>query len=346
MLFYNLGSPAMWENASFSKFVKRDVNPLGGTQKTRVLYNPNKTMGELHRRFRQNLLQLDIDLASATAVRKSSARANVGRHRFNRYFFITDIADAFRNVDIGRLARVLAMHDRSNDVTVEKVQSFLERYCRAHEGGLITGSPSSNDLFNIYTAWILDRPMREYCEPRGIVYSRYMDDLTFSSHRPIGVKMRRRIREIVAQAGFSIGHHKSRVLDLAKQSIEINGIGLEYGGRLYLPRWYLRKMMGLVGQIRRTRDARLVRKLRGMVGLFWAVTGRGTELNRIEQRTVESCEATLGGDFRIERPAMIVQGGAPRQVVSRVEDPACKSKFEWPASFDEAHRIRSLPRRL
>jgi hypothetical protein len=284
MIFDKMDSDSR-SDVEFKSWRKRDVNPLGGTSKTRTLHAPNEKMRNLHRQFVRNLRELQVNLSSATSVPGSSPRQNVARHRYSRFFYLTDLSSAFQNVNKEKLAEVLAWLDKK--VSKVEILEFLEGFCFVKEGGLITGSPSSPDLFNIYAAVLIDSRLRKYCEPHGITFSRYLDDLAFSSQSVIGARKRDKIREIVEFAGFQISHHKTRVLDLKKDRIEINGIGLEYGGRIYLPRWYLRKIRGLIRLIRETRDRKLLYKLDGMMGLFDASTDPDHPSNQIEKKVLQ-----------------------------------------------------------
>jgi hypothetical protein len=294
MLFDGLNTDRATLLATFSPWQKRDVNPLGRTSKVRDLYTPNLEMKKLHEKLLKNLRRLkNVDLSSATAKTGSRIVLHVARHRHNRFFYKTDLRSAFDSVDGDRLAEVLVKLDPK--ISFGEMKQFLVKFCLTPLGGLITGAPSAQDLFNIYCAVLIDAPLREYCEQFDIVYSRYLDDLTFSAQEPIGARKREQIRRIVTAAGFTVGHHKSRVFDLAKAPIEINGIGLEYGGRLYLPRWYLRKIRGLIRKYDRTEDARLLHKLDGMYGLFISSMDPNGERTQLEYKTMSEYKRVRAG---------------------------------------------------
>jgi hypothetical protein len=191
------------------------------------------------------------------ALPGTSPLRNVLRHRsdnfmlydFHRYFFLADIRDAYASVDLELLAVSLSALSTRIFGTPEEALSFLEKYCSVEStGGLAVGSPSSPDLFNFYCAIYLDRHLATVCEKYGITYTRYLDDLTFSAAKPIGIKKRRAILRIVRQAGFALSDHKCRVYDLQKGPIIINGVGLKPTGDIFLPRSALRRLKGLLHQ--------------------------------------------------------------------------------------------------
>lgn len=272
----------------FQTFPLRDKNPLGGTEKVRLIRAPNKAMRFIHARFIKQLRRLRVDLPYATGARPgNSVRWNVLRHSRNRFFYLVDIHSAYQNVDEERLAQILT--GVSSNVEVEEVLLFLKNFCLVPEGGLAVGAPASPDLFNIYASILIDRPMAELCQKHHLTYTRYLDDLTFSAKRRIGWRKREAIREIIKQAGFEVSHRKSVVADLWKGPVKINGIRLEFGGRIMLPRDYLRKIRGLIYlAMTRPVDEQVHHQICGMMGVFWSSTPSRSynSLNSTERKIV------------------------------------------------------------
>jgi hypothetical protein len=62
-----------------------------------------------------------------------------------------------------------------------------------------------------------------------VVYTRYVDDLTFSSTEEIGQHVRYKLREIVRRAGFAINDRKTTYTDKSHRPVEITGGRLRYG---------------------------------------------------------------------------------------------------------------------
>jgi hypothetical protein len=95
---------------AFTTFRLRDINPLGHTEKVRIISAPNPEMAVVHGRLIHFLRGLHvIDLSSATGARPScSPLRNAMHHRHHRYFYLTDIHAAYDNVNGEALARILA----------------------------------------------------------------------------------------------------------------------------------------------------------------------------------------------------------------------------------------------
>jgi hypothetical protein len=261
--------------AAFRVFTIRDVNPLGGTSKRRRIYEPNEAMDELHQRLIHALRALHVPLPYAFGALPGRSRLqNVLQHRRAAHIYLLDLHDAYPSVDGERLARILCQLDPELRGKIDEVYAFLWRYCLAHDGGLFVGAPASPDLFNLYAGTLLDGPLAELVRRYGLVYSRFLDDLTFSSpSAPIGRRKRKAIRQAVIGSGFTLSEKKTRVVDLRKGPIVICGIGLEQGGRTFVPRHYTGKIRGLIHRAAVKGDVPLS-AIHGRMGVFGEATPR------------------------------------------------------------------------
>lgn len=246
------------QKPAFSFFWMTDRNPLSGHVKKRRIANPNRAMRTVHARLLHGFRQLGIKLPSATGgITGSSPLKNLDyhrrkrgdKHRFNRYFYLLDLKNAFPSIDNEKLIEIVAslFPQELNEV----VTRILNMYClstRDKIKGLIVGAPASPYLFNLYCEVMVDQQLRALCEQYQLSYSRYLDDFAFSSTQPIGEHKRRMIREIIMNAGFLINHKKCQVYDLSKGSVIINGIGVRRNGDTYLPRHAVVQLRGLMHQ--------------------------------------------------------------------------------------------------
>jgi len=278
------------EVPTFESFRIRDKNPLGGADKIRFLQRQNPAMKIIHQRLFRYLRGLYVPLPFSTAFRRrNSPKKNLERHRKNRYFYIVDLKSAFSSVDRDKLSNILCGLDQKLNGCSEEVLAFLEKYCFSPNKGLVTGDSSSPDIFNIYADELLDKPLANLCQRYELTYTRYCDDLTFSSHAAsVGGRKRKAIRQVIEAAGFKVNHRKSAVYDLQKGPVVINGIGLELGGRIFLPRHYLRKIKGM---LHKAEDGKVnSAKVHGRMGTFWGATSQYA-LNKTEKKLVNSYRA-------------------------------------------------------
>lgn len=259
---------------SFRTFVYADRNPLGRTKKQRLLHAPNKPMALLHKRLIKYVLSRGVSMPSATGcIAGWSSKLNAQAHAGNQHLYQIDMRDAYQAVDLEYLATIFEQLDPQLRGQHEEVAAFVKTYCSCALGGLATGANASPLLFNLYCEVRLDRFVREYCELRAISYTRYLDDLTFSSRdRAIGKQRRRDLRSFVEAAGFQVNHSKSRVVDIERQgTARITGILLNSHGHAMLPARWCREFNR---QLRAALEGKALNRqqLEGMIGLFYSAT--------------------------------------------------------------------------
>ena len=213
------------------KYVKGKIRPVA---------EPSPALRELHAALLDYLERLDVALPSATgSVKGQSPITNATCHAESIYFYVLDLKDAFPSVTPDRVSRVLVSLDPTLGSEGE-VASFLEQYFFIDGHGLAQGGPASPMLFNLYCESEIDQQVRELLSEKRsdgtpiITYTRYVDDLVFSSPaRPIPKVLRRKIRHIIGAAGFSVNHQKSRLLKRGQDAIEITGIRISPSGHLH-----------------------------------------------------------------------------------------------------------------
>ena len=202
------------------------------------------------------------DLPSATGgVAGSNHFVNASKHQRKQHFYITDFARAYQSLDLERLTTLLVfifryeyyrvdytflsfVHNTSTQATLkmdplyESVYSFVRFAFGGRYGeGLAIGGPLSTQLLNLYCEAYLDVWIREYCQKKydqknpdtEIVYTRFVDDLVFSSDRFLFSTTRKELRKMIGFAGFSVNHRKSRVLSRGKGGVKVTKVGLEGG---------------------------------------------------------------------------------------------------------------------
>ncbi len=293
-MFFNTFLENLPDYPSFTECWIKDENPLSALFQKRRIFIPNESMSILHKRLINYLRDLKFPLPFAFGARpKNSPLKNVWWHRHNRYFYLLDLRKAYSSVSCEKLTDILCSLDEELRNCEQGVYKFLDEYCFFFGKGLVTGAPASPDLFNIYAGVLVDKPLGVFCKKHNLTFTRYLDDLALSSSKiPIGKRKRQEIRTIIKDAGFGVNHHKSRVCDLKKGAIVINGVSLEMGGRTFVPRYYLRKIRGFMRKL--SLEATLKKSdkqtLNGMMSAFWGITDR-KRLNKTEQKLVKKYQA-------------------------------------------------------
>lgn len=283
----------------FSHYYVRTQNPLGGHNKKRRIENPNDAMRIIHQRLMKLIRSTTAyrdGLRFSTGARPGWSRGrHVRRHLGYRYLYLVDLHDAYHHVNLKLLALILCTEgflDEQGLTNPVQTGEFLKEYCSSEGGGLVMGGNSSPDLFNIYCDMRLDRPLvANVAAPHELNYTRYLDDLLFSSDQPITRNKRVKIREIVESAGFSISHHKVQLLDLSKGPASINGVGLTLDGRTFLPRHYAKRISGVTHQV--SHNGVSLNVLHGHMGVFWEVSTEPNKHNSTERRLLKKCRRVI-----------------------------------------------------
>ena len=78
------------------------------------------------------------------------------------------------------------------------------------QGRLPTGAPTSPVLSN-FICHGLDHELINFCESNNLNYSRYADDLTFSSNDPINPSITDELKTLVERHGFEVNQKKTRL---------------------------------------------------------------------------------------------------------------------------------------
>jgi hypothetical protein len=283
-------------------FQLRDKNPLAGTTKIRKISAPNEAMEVICRVFygviRLRLAHHKIQFPYSTAILPgTSPLKNVLRHIGNRYFYLLDIKDFYLGISGEQIVPCL-LELMPNFAKRSDLANFLDSYCLSEEKVLRIGAPASPDLANIVAACLLDEPLSALVGKYGMTYSRYLDDLTFSSNFPIGKRKRRAIRDEILASGFKISSKKSVYADIYKKPITITGIGLRDDGKIFLKRSFLKKILGLMYLLendnapvrtnhRNGREIDPANIVKGLVAAFWStVPAGGRELNALEKKII------------------------------------------------------------
>jgi hypothetical protein len=174
-------------------------------------------------------------------------------HKDNWTFYKLDIKNAFPSVNTDVLMnrvfdRVEDFPDWQQTGLGQHMAMFMHHYMKPYQvDGLPLGAPCSPYLFNMYCIQ-MDEELAAFCETKGLAYTRYLDDFTFSSplkEKTLGEDTRREIRRIIeSNPGFKINHAKSRLLNRQQHHITITGIAIYPDGRIQPKPTLVNKTLG------------------------------------------------------------------------------------------------------
>jgi retron-type reverse transcriptase len=174
---------------------------------TRTITVPAKPLRRLQRRILSNGLD-EIPLhAAAMGFRKGrSIRDNAAQHVNKALVVNVDIRQFFPNTGyplILRASRQLLGSDIS-----PRAARLVAELC-SYKGALPTGAPTSPAIANIVLT-PADGAIGKVAEQRGISYTRYADDLTFSGEDGV-LKILPFVRDVLEQLGYQIDAKKTNI---------------------------------------------------------------------------------------------------------------------------------------
>ncbi len=113
--------------------------------------------------------------------RRRSIITNARRHRNRRYVFNIDLEDFFPSINFGR---VRGYFIRNRIFALDEDVATVIAQIACHENALPQGSPCSPAISNLI-AHVLDMHLVRLAATVGCTYSRYADDLTFSTNKKL-----------------------------------------------------------------------------------------------------------------------------------------------------------------
>ena len=149
----------------------------------------------------------------------ASILTNASVHRGRRFVFNVDIKDFFGSINFGR---VYGFFVKNNDFALTESVAKVLAAIACHEGKLPQGSPCSPVISNLI-GQILDVRLAKLARRYGCSYSRYADDLTFSTNErvfPSAIALSNidhswapgaALSKIIDKAGFQLNPKKTRM---------------------------------------------------------------------------------------------------------------------------------------
>ena len=174
-----------------------------GEPKQRVI---NPSHGELKRIQniikRRILRQLSYPEFLHGSIRGKSCITNARFHQGNKYFLQTDLKDFFPSIHFKYVYDSLV---RMGFIpTVASHLTRLMTYNKCVPQGAPTSSYVANLAFLPY-----DEQIKMICDKYGMKYTRYCDDLAFSSKQPITKKIADELLGVIRSSPFQYHHRKT-----------------------------------------------------------------------------------------------------------------------------------------
>lgn len=205
---------------------------------------------------------------------KHSIMTNAMQHRKHRYVFNVDLHDFFGTINFGRVWRFL---EKNREFKLNSTVARTIAQIACHNGKLPQGSPCSPVLSNLI-AHMVDISMVQLAARTKCYYSRYADDLTFSTNEknfPLLIATRitdstewvaspRLIREI-RRCGFELNTAKTR-MQFKSHRQDVTGIVVN--SKVNVPSEYVRNVRAMANCYLKTGAYYLERTFKDDNGLW------------------------------------------------------------------------------
>ena len=180
-----------------------------------------------------------------------SVATNAYKHTSKNYVLNIDLKDFFPTITYTRVMKSLQELGFN-----EEVSDIISRLCtipmwderkEMWRNALPQGSPSSPLLSNIVCS-SLDQRLSALAQRYGVTYSRYADDMTFSSNHSVYAKdsiFLKELENIVESSGFKINEKKTR---LQKKGSRQEVTGLIVGEKVNTYRQFTKNLRAAVFQ--------------------------------------------------------------------------------------------------
>ncbi|MGA4636878.1 retron St85 family RNA-directed DNA polymerase [Pseudomonas solani] len=194
---------------------------------------------------RELILRLFSDLpihGSATAYCSgSSIKRNASAHSGNAFLSKFDFRDFFESITVGDLEMHLRRHLSQADFSDGFIR-FASRASCYHNGirglTLSVGAPSSPLLSNSIM-YEFDCLVSDWCHEKGLVYTRYADDLAFSSNiKGLSFEIEAFLEKTLGRLAYpSLDLNKKKTLHVSRRcKRRVTGLIINNEGRISLGR--------------------------------------------------------------------------------------------------------------
>ena len=176
---------------------------------TREIIAPIQSLKRIQRLLLFCLESLYTPMPTATGfIRGRSIVSNAKMHCNKKYVYNIDLENFFPSISFGRVRTVL--HKVKQIGLNGEIARIVASLC-CKDGVLPQGAPTSPYLSNIICIK-LDAILYNFSKTKRFTYTRYADDITFSSNDPIfDDEFKSKIEEIITSQGFSINRKKERL---------------------------------------------------------------------------------------------------------------------------------------
>lgn len=239
----------------------------------RVIAQPAKETKAIQNWLIENVFnELPIHECAAAYKEGASIKRNALAHSKNSYFSKFDFKNFFTSIKAPDLGKHFSQHLKESYSTEDI--AFISRVACIHLKGakelcLSIGAPSSPLLSNS-VMYDFDEKIHSWCKNRNIIYTRYADDLTFSSNESgTALEIEKTLRSVIREIPYPrLKINNKKTIHISKKSRRVvTGIFINNDGEISLGRDRKRLISSLIHKfIMGNLDQQLYPKMQGLLG--------------------------------------------------------------------------------
>lgn len=173
-----------------------------GVIQKRILNPSIKRLKIIQKRLVKNILQkLDIPEYAYGGIKQRDNILNAKKHQGKKFIFTTDLKDFFPSISNKKVYEMFISFSFSP--TVARILTKLTTY----KGRLPQGAPTSPILANLVFIKT-GKDLQAFSKEHNLVFTTFVDDLTFSSTKDFKNEAQAILERIVAD-GYKISHNKT-----------------------------------------------------------------------------------------------------------------------------------------
>ena len=250
---------------------------------TRTIKAPSGKLKSIQKKLASELERYQQDIWASKRIKlnmshgfqkNKSIITNARIHRNKKYVLNIDLQDFFDSFHFGRV-RGFFQKNRDFALPIEVATVLAQLTC--YEGCLPQGAPTSPIITNL-VCQILDNRLLAIAKRYKLDYTRYADDLTFSTNDKTFVEHKdeflHAIQKEIEHAGFKVNENKTR---LAYKDSQQKVTGLVVNEKVNVAQEYYRKTKSMAHSLYKTGKF----TIDGEVGTLQQLEGRFSFINQL-----------------------------------------------------------------
>ncbi len=204
----------------------------------RELFKCSNIINKLHKRL-MKLFNIKIESYIKSGIKRESHITNAKYHQNSKSFLLMDIKSFYPSMTKSLIKKHLILTYKQSSNVAEFISNLvtIQQSKALGKRALVTGSPLSQ-----YFSYIINKKMydelQEVSEKENIIFSVYVDDMSFSSKAKITYKFHTKVYSIIKKYGYLIHSKNDKKVYRGNtgNKVKITGVKISKQGFRILPK--------------------------------------------------------------------------------------------------------------